>query len=196
MVNVHTALKAARTDAHKGDAVPVGLVHVGLYLEYEGRKIGAVRADKPCRGHARQRLGRKAQEIGKERLYPEVCQRRAEEYRRQLAGIHLRLIKLVGGTVQQLNIIAQHGVQRRGQQLVQVRVAQVRLYLRSLLGAGFSHRLKGQYLFFIAHIHALELPAAADGPVHGVCLDAQHLLYFLQKVEGVCAPRGPSYSQR
>ena len=184
MVYLHAAHKMARADAHKRNAVAVGLVHVGLYLEHKGREIGALRADEPRRRHARQRLGRKAQKICQKGLYPEVCQRRAKEHRRQLTVVNFLFVKLVGRAVQQLDVVAQRGVQRRRQQAVQVCVAQVRLNLRGLPGARFAHCFKGQNLFFIAHIYALELFAAANGPVHGVGFNAQHLFNFFQQVEG------------
>ena len=39
----HAALEAARADAHEGDPVAVGAVHVGLHLEHERRAVGVER---------------------------------------------------------------------------------------------------------------------------------------------------------
>ena len=41
VVSLHAALELAGADAHKGDAITVGLVHVGLDLEDEGRELVA-----------------------------------------------------------------------------------------------------------------------------------------------------------
>ena len=44
---------------------------------------------------------------------------------------------------------------------------------------------EGQHLAGIAVEHALKLLAAADGPVHGVGLDAQDLLDVLHQLKGI-----------
>lgn len=38
MEHIHAALKLSAADADEGDAVPVGLIHIGLDLEHECRK--------------------------------------------------------------------------------------------------------------------------------------------------------------
>ena len=49
------ALELARADAHEGEAVAVGLVHVGLNLEDEGREFGGVDVHLARVAHTRQR---------------------------------------------------------------------------------------------------------------------------------------------
>ena len=49
------ALELARADAHEGKAVAVGLVHVGLNLEDEGRKFRGVDVHLTRVAHARKR---------------------------------------------------------------------------------------------------------------------------------------------
>ena len=49
------ALELARADAHEGKAVAVGLVHIGLDLEDEGRKFRGVDVHLARVAHARKR---------------------------------------------------------------------------------------------------------------------------------------------
>ena len=73
-----------------------------------------------------------------------------------------------------------------GQQLVQCGIAQFGLGLVDLLHAvGTAVAGESQHLAGVAVEHALELLAAADGPVHGVGLDAQDLLDVLHQLKGV-----------
>ena len=188
MVGFHAALELAGADAHEGDAVAVGLVHVGLDLEDEGRELFAAGVYRlPGQAvHTGQRGGGQAEEILQERLDAEVGQRRAEENGAELAAQHLVQIKFLGGTVQQLDLIGELLVQIGGQQLVQCGIAQLGLGLLDLLDAvGAAVAGEGQHLAGVAVEHALELLAAADGPVHGVGLDAQDLFDVLHQLKGV-----------
>ena len=72
MPGVHVAPEHARDHAHKGQAVAVGRVHVGLDLENKAAEVRAVRPDLPLVAHARrgrQGIGQKAVQKG---LHPEV----------------------------------------------------------------------------------------------------------------------------
>ena len=75
------ALELAGADAHEGQPVAVGLVHVRLNFKDERGKVRAERVDHAAVGLARQRARRHAQEFLQERLYAEVGKRRAEEHR-------------------------------------------------------------------------------------------------------------------
>ena len=65
MEGLHAALELAGADAHKGDAVTVGLVHVGLDLEDEGRELVAAGVHRLAGQavHTGQRGGGEPQEV-------------------------------------------------------------------------------------------------------------------------------------
>jgi len=188
MEGLHAALELAGADAHKGDAVAVGLVHVGLNFKDEGREFVAagVYGLAGQAVHAGQRGGGEPQEVLQKRLHAEVGQSGTKEHGAQLAAQHLLEVKFLGGAVQQLDLIHQLLVQIRGEQLVQCGIAQLGLGLIHLLHAvGAAVAGKCQHLAGVAVEHALELLTAADGPVHGVGLDAQNLLNVLHQLKGV-----------
>ena len=159
MEHIHAALKLSAADADEGDAVPVGLIHIGLDLEHECRKILPSGVDGAGGGIPRQGRGRKTQKIRQERLHPEVRERRAKEHRRQHAVAHLVQIEFIGRAVQQLDVLAESVVQRLRQQFVQAGVAQLRLDLFGLLLAHLARMLESEDLLFVAVIHALEFLA-------------------------------------
>ena len=188
MEGFHAALELARADAHEGNAVAVGLVHVGLNFEDEGRELvpAGVHGFAGQAVHAGQRGGGQPQEVLEEGFHAEVGQGRTEEHRAQLTLQHLVEVKFLGSSVQQLDLIHQLLVQIRGEQLVQCGIAQLGLGLIHLFHAvGAAVAGKSQHLAGVAVKHALELLAAADGPVHGVGLDAQNFLNVLHQLKGV-----------
>ena len=86
--------KLAGAHAHEGDAVPVGLVHVGLDLKDKGGKIVAEGVDDLVSGSAGQGSGGHTQEVFQEGLHAEVGEGGAEEHRGELAvadGVHVEL---------------------------------------------------------------------------------------------------------
>jgi len=166
----------------------VGFVHVGLDLEDKGGELIAagVHGLIGQAVHAGQRGGGQPQEVFQERLHAEVGQRRTEEDGAQLAFQHLVEVKFLGSAVQQLDLVHQLLVQVGSQQLVQCGIAQLGLGLLDLFDAvGTAVAGECQNLAGVAVEHALELFAAADGPVHGVGLDAQDLLNVLHQLKGV-----------
>ena len=188
MVGFHAALELARADAHEGDTVAVGLVHVGLNFEDEGRELIAAGVNGLAGQavHAGQRGGGEAEEVLEEGLDAEVGQRRAEEHGAQLAAQHAVEVKFLGSAVQQLDLVHQLLVQVGGEQLVQCGIAQLGLGLLDLLDAvGAAVAGESKHFAGVAVEHALELLAAADGPVHGVGLDAQNFFDVLHQLEGV-----------
>ena len=175
---------------HERDAVPVGFVHVGLDLKDKGGELIAagVHGLIGQAVHAGQRGGGQPQEVFQERLHAEVGQRRTEEDGAQLAFQHLVEVKFLGSAVQQLDLVHQLLVQVGGQQLVQCGIAQLSLGLFDLLDAvGAAVAGESKHFAGVAVEHALELLAAADGPVHGVGLDAQDLLDVLHQLKGVAS---------
>ena len=188
MIGFHAALELAGADAHESDAVAVGLVHVGLDLEDESRELvtAGIHGLAGQAVHAGQRGGGEPQEVLQERFHTEVGQGRSEEHGTQLAAQHFVQVELLGGTVQQLDLIHQLLVQVGGEQLVQCGITQFGLGLADLLHAvGAAVAGESQDFAGVAVEHALELLAAADGPVHGVGLDAQDLLDVLHQLKGV-----------
>ena len=186
VVHLHPLFEPAGADADKGDAVPVGLVHVGLYLKDKGGKIRGEGVDDPLVGPPGQGGGGHLEELLQEGLHPEVGKGRAEEHRGQLAVAHLVQVELVAGPVQQFDVVGQGLVQFLAQHLVQPGVPQGKLGGLHLLGvAGKAALLKGDDLLLPPVIDPLEGLAAADGPVHRVGADAQLLFDLLHQVKGV-----------
>ena len=191
MERLHAALKLAGADAQERNAVTVVLVHVGLDLEDKAAELLAARLDQltALRVLARQRGGGQAQELLQERLYAEVRQGGAEEHGGQLAVLHGVEVKLLGSAVQQLDVLGQLFMVGSADQVVQAGVAQLGLDLLDHLDAvGAAIALKGQHALSIAVIDALEVLAAADGPVHRVGLDAEdffNVLHQLKRVAGL-----------
>ena len=98
-------------------------------------------------------------------------------------------VKLLGSAVQQLDVLGQLFMVGSADQVVQAGVAQLGLDLLDHLDAvGAAIALKGQHAPGIAVIDALEVLAAADGPVHRVGLDAEdffNVLHQLKRVAGL-----------
>ena len=191
MERLHAALKLAGADAQERNAVTVVLVHVGLDLEDKAAELLAARLDQltALRVLAGQRGGGQAQELLQERLHAEVRQSGAEEHGGQLAVLHGVEVKLLGSAVQQLDVLGQLFMVGSADQVVQAGVAQLGLDLLDHLDAvGAAIALKGQHAPGIAVIDALEVLAAADGPVHRVGLDAEdffNVLHQLKRVAGL-----------
>ena len=107
MVHLFVCLEFAGHNTHKGNAVPVCLVHVCLNLKDKGGKIlvKAINHFIPClsgqwgSGHVEKCL--------QKWLNAEVGQGRTKKHRGQLAVAHRIQIKVTGSPVQQYNLIHQ-----------------------------------------------------------------------------------------
>ena len=143
---VHAALELARANTHKGDAVTVVLVHVGLDLKHEAAKVVAAGIDRLAGeriGIGTRRRGQ-TQELLEEGLHAKVGERRAKERRAQLAAGHGIQIELVAGTIEQLDVVHQVLMVLLADKLVHGRIAQLGLDLGDLLGGvGVAVALKG-----------------------------------------------------
>src|SRR5699024_2547606 len=100
-------LELAGDDAHKGDAVPVGLVHVGLNLKDEGGEVVVKGVDDRVPRLSGQGGGSHAEKLLQKGLHAEVGEGGAEEHRGQLAVAHTAEVKVAAGPVQQLNLVHQ-----------------------------------------------------------------------------------------
>ena len=166
------------------------LVHVRLDLEHEARELLALRIDQVARKRVSvgQRGGGQAQELLQERLHAEVGERRAEEHRRQLACAHRVQIELVGGAIEQLDVVHEVLVVVGADELVKGCVAQLGLDLGDLLGGvAAALAVEGDDVARLAVKHASERAAVADGPVHGVGADAEHRFDLFHELERVAA---------
>ena len=168
---------------HKGDAVPVGLVHVGLDLKHKGGEVLVKAVDDRIARLSGKGSGGHTQEFLQKGLHTEVGQRRAKKDWGQLSMAHPLQIKVAGGTVQQLDLVHQLAVLALADQLGQSGV----VHLDLSGGGGFGVGVGGEVDDFavLAVVHALELLAAADGPVHGIGVDAQLLLQLFAQFKGV-----------
>ena len=86
VVVLRVPLELAGADPHKGDPVPVGLVHVGLDLEDKGGEVLGEGVDLPDVRNAAEGGRGHAQELLQEGLHAEVGQSGAEEHRAQRPG--------------------------------------------------------------------------------------------------------------
>ena len=188
MERLHAALKLARADSQKRDAVAVVLVHVGLDFEDKAGKILARRRHglSGVGVGAGQRRRGQPQELFQERLNAKVGQRRPEEHRRELAAVDGRKVKFLGCAVKQLNVLSQFCVVVGPDQSVERRVAELGCNLVHHLDAvRAAVALKREYAAGVTVKHALEPFAAADRPVHRVGLDAEDFLNVLHQFKRV-----------
>ena len=187
---IHAALELARANAHKGDAVAVILVHIGLDLKHKAAKVVAAGIDR----FAGKRIGIGArrrgqtQELLEEGLHAKVGERRAKERRAQLAAGHGIQVELVAGTIEQLDIVHQVLMVLLADELIHGRIAQLGLDLGDLLGGvGVAVALKGNDATSLTIEHAAEVAAAADRPVHGIRIDAQNVLDLFHELKRVAS---------
>ena len=104
---IHAALELTRANAHKGDAVTVVLIHIGLDLKHKAAKVVAAGIDRLTGeriGIGARRRGQ-TQELLEEGLHTKVGERRAKERRAQLAAGHGIQVELVAGAIEQLDIV-------------------------------------------------------------------------------------------
>ena len=92
-------------------------------------------------------------------------------------------IKVAGRAVQQLHVVGELAVERLADESVQVGISQGHLGGGGRLGAAVAGEMDN--LLLRAVIHALEVLAAADGPVHGIGVNAELVLNLLAQLEGV-----------
>ena len=190
MEGVHAALELARTDAHKGDAVTVVLVHVGLNLkdkagEVVGRRVHGLARKGVLVG---QRRRCQAQELLQEGLHTKVGERRAKEGRAKLAAGHGVKIQLIARTVKQLDIVHQVAMVLFANELVELGIAQLGLDFGDLLGGvGVAIALKGDHVARLSIKDATEVAARANRPVHGIRVDAQDILDLFHKLKGIAS---------
>ena len=183
MVVFRVTLEFARADPHKGQPVPVSLVHIGLDLKHESRKIRIKGIHNTAVSSAGQGRGRQLQESLQERLNAEVRQCRAEEYGRKLAtanSLHVHF----PACGQKLHIIDQLLVLGfTVQKLGNLRIVQINRQLVSLSLAADTG--KEQKLCVLTVVYALKILAGADRPVHGISLNSQFPLHFVQQIKGI-----------
>ena len=176
-------LEFAGADPHECQTVPMRLVHVGLDLKDEGGEIGVEGVHSSLVGNPGQGRGSQLQEGFQEGLDAEVGQRGAEEHRGELTsadGIHVHFA--AGG--EQLHIVDELlGLGFAVQKFGYLGIVQVNLLLAGLRLAADTG--EEQKLTVFPVIHALEVLAGTDRPVHGVSFNAQLPFHFVQQVEGI-----------
>ena len=96
---------------------------------------------------------------------------------------HPLQVKVTGGPVQQLDLPHELLPLVRPDEAGQGGVVGLDLGGGGRPGVGVGGEV--DHLPVLPVVHALELLAAADGPVHGIGLDAQHVFDLLHEVEGV-----------
>ena len=187
---VHATLELARANAHKGDAVSVVLVHIGLDLKHKAAKVVAAGIDRLAgeRIDIGARRRGQAQELLEEGLHTKVGERRAKERRAQLAAGHSIQVELVAGAIEQLDVVHQVLVVLLADELVHGRIAQLGLDLGDLLGGiGVAVALKGDNATGLTVEHAAEVAAAANRPVHGIRIDTQDVLDLFHELKRIAS---------
>ena len=127
--------------------------------------------------------GGHAQKFLQEGLHAEVGEGGAEEHRGQLAVAHPVQVEVAGGPVQQLDLPHELLPLVRPDQVGQGGVVGLDLGGGGRPGVGVGGEV--DHLPVLPVVHALELLAAADGPVHRVGVDAQLVLQLLAQLKGV-----------
>ena len=157
-------------------------VHVGLNLENEAREFLIVRRDETVARHARLRRRRHADIAFEEVLHAEVRHGRAEEHRRELAGVDLLHVEFLTGFVEKLDIVLE-GLPRLlahalddGRVIRLVDIGDARFLAVRRVGG------KEQHLVVAAVVDAHVLTVLADWPVHRVGADAEHVLDLIHDV--------------
>ena len=190
MEGIHAALELARANAHKGNAIAMVLVHVGLDLKHEAAKVVAAGIDRLTGeriGIGARRRGQ-AQELLEEGLHTKVGERRAKERRAQLAAGHSIQVELVAGAIEQLDVVHQVLVVLLADELVHGRIAQLGLDLGDLLGGvGVTVALKGNDATGLTVEHAAEVATTADRPVHGIRIDTQDVLDLFHELKRIAS---------
>ena len=162
----------------------MGLVHVRLNFEHKGGELVGERIDDLVACLARQGRHGHVKEALQKRLNAEVVERRTEEHGAELSVANLIDVKFIACTVEQLNIVAQGPAQLFTDKAVE---------LFGVVKAAFDgldlvlptvEFAEGEDLAFFAVVNTLEVDAAADGPVHRICADAELLLQLLHKIVG------------
>ena len=182
VVDLHVPGELAGGDAHKGDPVPVGLVHVGLDLEDKGGKVRGEGVDDLVAGGPGQGRGGHVQKFVQERLHAEGGQSRAEEHGALLSRPDLLQVEL-RPCAQQLHFLLELLPLFLADELAHMGILQIHL-LRA--ASGFEGGVgEEQNLAAGPVVDPLKLLAGADGPVDGAGLDAQLLLDLLAQLKGV-----------
>ena len=99
MLYLHAGLVFPGTDSHKGNSVPVSLIHIRLYFKHKCGKIILRRhyqsavspPGKRCCGHFKEMLQKK--------LHAEIGKSRPEKHRRQIPRANQIQIKFRAGSV-------------------------------------------------------------------------------------------------
>ena len=182
MIIFCVALELAGADAHEGQPVAVGLVHVRLNFEDERGKVRAERVDHAAVRFARQGARRHAQKFLQKRLYAEIGQGRAEEHGRKPARTNFFKVKFAACT-EQLHIVDQLLMAALADELRDLRVVQINFHLVRAVLAG--HAGEKDQLAGTAVVYALKLPAGAHGPVAGVGFNAELVFQLVQQFKRV-----------
>ena len=117
-------------------------------------------------------------------LNTEVCESRSEEYRGKLSGTYKLLIKLIAGSVEKLDIVAQLCVEIGTDDGIHVCSLHVEGLCGNLLLSAHGSR-EGCDLLCLAVIYTLEALTAADRPVDRTCMDSENLLDLAHELERV-----------
>ena len=186
MMHRHALFEFAGADAHKGHAVAVRGVHVGLYFENEAAEIRAVGLHKHIACHAGRGRGGEGEKFFKKGLHSEVVHGAAEEHGSELAVRDFIHIKVVACGVKKVDLLLKTVViilaQLRGKGFV-IYAAAYGIYL-ALAVIAAAEKLHGGALTVV---NALEIAVGADGPVYGAGAYAEDIFYLLHEVEGVLA---------
>ena len=179
------ALEAARDDLHKGDAVAVVGVHVGMDLKDETGHLLLHGVHRTRLGRCGSRRGGDADEALQQLPDTEVIDSRAKEYRREFTPQVSLAVKLLIDTLDQLHILTQ---------LVGIALpdAFVELGAREVLdldgrGIGRESFVGGEEreVLLVKVIHPLEGGAVRDRKGQRANMDFKLVLHLVQEVKGL-----------
>ena len=184
MIYFFGRFKFARADAHEGDPVTMGFVHVGLDFEHEGREHVIHGIDHPGIRDSRKRRCGHLQEMLQESFHAKVGERGAEEHRCKSSGAHFFLVEIGTGAVEQLDLLQQLflllGVHHAVDAVILYRDLFDHAFFCTLLCIG-----ENEHISRVAVVHAAELFARPDRPVDRAGGDPQLFFDLIQKIKRV-----------
>ena len=188
----HAAVELARADPQEGDAVAVGLVHVGLHLEDDA---GERRVERPGVALAIDAGRGRRHEVDhrvEDHAHAEVRERRAEEHRRELAGFEALPVEAAVHDVEQLDALL--GLEPEVA-LFRFGTGGVDDLLGRLVGATGGAGVADEVAAG-AIDQTTEALALTDRPVHRHGLEDELLLDLVEEFERVAAGTVPLVDER
>ncbi len=178
LAQLHALFILTGHHAHKGHAVAVFRVHIGLNFEHEAGEFLFLRFHFTGVGFTRHRTRRPLHQTVQHVVNAEVTQRGTEEDRGDFTAQEQLFIELVRRPLHQLQLVAQLRGQLFADCRVQLRVIQTFHHANFLNGVAFTGLIQVGFVF-IEVIHPFEQLTAANWPGDWRTGDFQLAFHFV-----------------